>query len=291
MRSPVSTADLNLLSFLSDHGHVVSRYRLERWRTEGLLPRAIVERHQFGGSVVPNHPESVYEAALLLAEVLRPGRRRAYAAILLVRDGYWVRESTLREAFEFFTVGPLTLQLLGDMDSNVSVGAETPHEALLDASYASAERLMRSRRFATQRRALQAHALSSFPPVSKEDVQERITQTLALRLADLANPGSLSPDEELIARFELLQADESERAPLLSELVACARTITLAESILVAVNLDLDPDLQIGDIALNILLALTTERREESGSVTTPLSRAFQRDLLTWASEEPTVDA
>jgi len=272
MRSEPSKADQHLLKFLTDKGLSVSSYRLERWRTRGLLPRAIVERRGFGGSFVPEHPDHVRDAAEILARDTKQGRNCAHAVVNLLFRGCWVRESTLQEAFSFFVVPKHLAKLIDESDSTVGGHQVTPYESLIDVGFTAADKLLSARRFRPLKLLLYQRERARFPPPSEEEVHAAATEALALRIADLINPGALSPDDERKARFSETFTDPDNREPLISELMMVARTLTLDEAVFMAREEAIEELESTEQVALVILNSLAQCRKIESNSITQPLS-------------------
>lgn len=271
MRSKPSKADQDLIKFLTDKGFSVSPYRLERWRAKGLLSRAIVERNGFGGSSVPAHPDDIREAAEILASETGQGRKTLNAVINLIINGYWVRQSTLQQAFTSYIVDQRLSDLIDDADSAGGGQAASEYEKRVDIGYRVADELMKRRSFRSVKLALLENARNHFPPLSKEEEVSATTEAVAMRIVDLISPGILSTEDAYKARLGDVIADGLPLQQLPSELMNVAATLTLDEAIMSVQQIDYEKHPSIAEIADYVLSQIADLRTEYSNSISQPL--------------------
>lgn len=229
MRSRTSDADEHLIARLAGEGFTVSPSQLERWRGRGLIDRATVVRASFGGSRVLEHPESVFEACRLLAQVSTRGRQWQYSAIDLFDAGGTLSTPAVRGAAAFM----LRLQEKPFRRAwrLAEAGAEPvvadPGEWLADVATAAAARSGRR-----VRRMVRDDIRPAHPKLSAPQLREATERALIWRIADICAPMYLTEEQRRWARHGLDEPLDplSALLPLPSERAACVATLTWSEA-------------------------------------------------------------
>lgn len=235
MRTQVSMADDELLSYLEEVGVPASRFQLERWRSRGMLPRAVVERDGWGGSAVRTHPSWVFEAAERLAQVSTRGRPWEVTALSLFAEGLPISEQCLRAAAKRLAakLSSHWVRRWEEASAELSPHPRTAAEELEDLAH---EALRLGRRHPSTRVSFTAvveELQLSMPISSDEELKLATARALQWRVVQMVGVRPLTREELRIARFgsEHLPTPNFV-VPLPADRDACIATLTLREAYL-----------------------------------------------------------
>ena len=232
MRSAPSAADRNLIARLAEEDLQVTPTQLERWRQLGLIPRARVVRHAFGGSAVSEHDEDVVISCAVLSQVSSRGRPWQYSALALFEEGQTLSPTAVRGAAGF-----LLERQLSDYRrawNRAEVGADGTVD---DRGEWVADVATEATRYVSRLnlRAVREDVTIANPSMSQGQLREAAHSALIWRIADVNVPTLLSPRQRQWARTgsdEPLDPLLGPTIPLPSERAACVATLTWAEAAL-----------------------------------------------------------
>ncbi len=230
MRCAPSEADEKLLSSLAEADVAITAAQLERWRGWGLIPRAVVVRDAFGGSVVAEHDAEVVGACEVLAEVMRPSRPWQWGALTLFDLGFPLSTPAVQHTAAFLL--ERGLQRFRKAWRIAEAGAEPPGDDPIEwiADVATEAAKVAGRQ---ARRDVREDVALLHPTLSQSALKEAAERALVWRLADMHAAPYLTEEQRTWARHgrdEPLDPLQGPPMPLPSERSACVTTLTWPES-------------------------------------------------------------